>query len=59
MLSKLLGKEKGRIISEGIIVKLRINRCLRKKAQCNELPKSSEVLRNQLIQRNYPHWTAW
>jgi len=59
MLSKLLGKEKGRIISEGIIVKFRINRYLRKEAKCNELPKSSDVLRNHLKQRNYPHWTAW
>ena len=59
MLSKLIGKEKSRIILKGAIVKLRINGLILKEKKQNELPKSSDVLRNQLKQRNYPHWTAW
>ena len=59
MLSKLLGKERARIILEGVATKLRINRFLLKESGVIQLPKSSEVLFNQLKQRNYPHWTAW
>ena len=59
MLSKILGKEKSRIIVEGVLVKFRINRYLWKYSQNNVLPKSSDVLRSQLKQRNHPHWTAW
>jgi len=59
MLSKILGKEKSRIILEGLSVKCGINRYLWKYSENSGLPKSSDVLRSQLKQRNHPHWTAW
>ena len=59
MLSKLLGNERARIILQGAATKLRINRFLLKQSEAIQLPTSSEILLNQLKQRNYPHWTAW
>ena len=59
MLAKALRKEKTRIVLQGVVGKFTIRRRFQEAPNNCFKPKSSDVLRNQLKQRNYPHWTAW
>ena len=59
MLASVIWKEKTRIIFYGTVTKLKLDKLLLKRPNSQIIPKSSEVLQNQLKQRNFPHWTAW
>jgi len=59
MLGNGIWKERTRIILGGATTKFKLDRLSYRKNNIPILPKSSEVLKNQLKQRNYPHWTAW
>ena len=51
--------ERTRIILQGLCAKIKSVNTFTRRNNIPVLPKSSDVLKAHLLQRNCPPWTAW